>query len=51
MPSRRKSDPKHVKEQAAALDRRLAQVLTHKINPAEREFIELMRSVLQKSIK
>jgi hypothetical protein len=51
MPSRRKTDPKTVKAQAARLDRRLAQVLTHRINPAEREFIELMRAFLRKEVK
>ena len=51
MTSRRKMEPKTVKAQAARLDRRLAQVLTHRINPAEREFIELMRSILRKDLK
>jgi hypothetical protein len=47
----RKQNPKHVREQAAELDRRLARVLTRRLKPAEREFIELMRSFLRKDLK
>ena len=50
MPAR-KHNPKYVREQAAELDRRLGRILARRIAPAEREFIELMRSLLRRETK
>ena len=50
MPAR-KPNPKYVREQAAELDRRLQRILGRRIAPAEREFIELMRSLLRREMK
>jgi hypothetical protein len=47
----RKHNPKYVREQAAELDRRLQRILARRIAPAEREFIELMRSLLRREMK
>ena len=50
MPAR-KHNPKYVREQAAELDSRLQRILARRIAPAEREFIELMRSLLRREMK